>query len=74
MMLSSGECLSSRFGIKKFDRLFDGYNYFESGYIKNEESLRLKLRIKIKLLRNNYFYMKDKKENIFSQTILTKIK
>ena len=61
MMLSSAECLSSIFGIKKFDRLFDCYNNFESGDIKNEEFLKLKLRIQTKLFRINYFYMKEKK-------------
>ena len=61
MMLSSAECLSSRFGIQKFDRFFNSYNIFESGDTKNEDSLKIQLRIQTKLFRNNYFYMKEKK-------------
>lgn len=61
MMLSSAECLSSRFGIQNFERLFNGYNIFESGDTKNEESLKVQLRIQTKLFRNNYFYTKEKK-------------
>lgn len=61
MMLSSAECLSSRFGIQKFERLFNGYNIFESGDTKEEDSLKVQLRIQTKLFRNNYLYMKEKK-------------
>jgi hypothetical protein len=61
MMLSSAECLSSRFGKNKFERLFNGYNVFESGDSKDEESLKTQLRIQTKLFRNNFYYMKQKR-------------
>ena len=61
MMLSSAECLSSRFGKTKFERLFNGYNAFQSGDTKTEDSLKIQLRIQTKLFRNNYCYMIEKK-------------
>jgi len=61
MMLSSAECLSSRFGKNNFERLFNGYNVFESGDSKDEESLKTQLRIQTKLFRNNFCYMKQKR-------------
>jgi hypothetical protein len=65
MMLSTAECLSSRFGKVKNERLFNDYNVFGSGDSKNEEYLKAQLRIQTKLFRNNYYYMK-KKNNKYS--------
>ena len=60
MMLSTAECLSSRFGKVKNERLFNDYNVFGSGDSKNESYLKAQLRIQTKLFRNNYVFMKDK--------------
>lgn len=60
MMLSTAECLSSRFGKVKNERIFNDYNVFGSGDSKNESYLKAQLRIQTKLFRNNYFFMKDK--------------
>lgn len=60
-MLSTAECLSNRYGIKKQDSYFEAYNLFGSGNRKNENDLKLQLKIQTKVFRNNYKYMLNEK-------------
>ena len=60
-MLSTAECLSNRYGIKKQDSYFEAYNLFGSGNRKNENDLKLQLKIQTKIFRNNYKYMLNEK-------------
>jgi hypothetical protein len=63
LMLSSAESFSNRFGINKNPKLFESYNLYHSGDLKNEYDLKSQLIIHIKIFRNlvNHEKMKGRK-------------
>lgn len=63
LMLSSAESFSNRFGIKKNQKLFESYNLFHSGDLKNESDLKLQLGLHIKIFRNLVNHEKKKGRN-----------
>ena len=75
LMLSSAESFSNRFGINKNPKLFESYNLYHSGDLKNEYDLKSQLTIHIKIFRNlvNHEKMKGRKytfpENLGPQDV-----
>lgn len=63
LMLSSAESFSNRFGIKQNPKLFESYNLFHSGDLKNEFDLKSQLTIHIKIFRNLVNHEKLKGRN-----------
>lgn len=63
LMLSSVESFSYRFGIEKKPKLFEPYNLFNSGDLKNESDLKSQMALHIKIFRNLVNHEKKKGRN-----------
>lgn len=62
-MLASAENFSNRFGINKNVKMFESYNLFKSGDLKNENDLKQQLALQIKIFRNLVNHKKQKERN-----------
>lgn len=70
LMLSSAESFSNRFGINKNPKMFESYNLFHSGDLKNENDLKSQLTLHIKIFRNLVNHEKLKGRNyIFPENL-----
>lgn len=59
-MLASAENFSNRFWINKNAKIFESYNLFKSGDLKNENDLKQQLALHIKIFRNLVNHEKQK--------------
>lgn len=70
LMLSSAESFSNRFGVNRNKKMFEAYNLFNSGDLKNENDLRSQLTLHIKIFRNLVIHEKQKgRKYIFPENL-----